>query len=53
MEYIISTESHIFGYKIIGTKGFVYGLTVRSKAVIGEISDGLKNIVSGKNLSLY
>lgn len=36
-EYVISTANDIPGYKIVETKGFIYGLTVRSRGAGGQI----------------
>jgi uncharacterized protein YbjQ (UPF0145 family) len=47
-EFIISTSNDVPGFKIIETKGFAYGLTVRSRGVGGNISAGLKSVVGGK-----
>ncbi|MGV8170604.1 MAG: heavy metal-binding domain-containing protein, partial [Methanobrevibacter sp.] len=35
-------------FKIIETKGFVYGLTVRSRGVGGQVSAGLRSLVGGE-----
>ncbi len=47
-EFPISSADHIPGYKIVETKGFVYGLTVRSRGVGGNIGAGLKSLVGGE-----
>ena len=47
-EFVISSANHVPGYKLIETKGFSYGLTVRSRGVGGNISAGLKSVVGGK-----
>ncbi len=47
-EFPISTANEIPGYKVIETKGFVYGLTVRSRGVGGQISAGLRSLVGGE-----
>lgn len=44
----ISTANDIPGYEIVETKGFVYGLTVRSRGAGGQISAGLRSIVGGE-----
>lgn len=44
----ISTANEIPGYEIIETKGFVYGLTVRSRGAGGQISAGLRSLVGGE-----
>ena len=47
-EFPISTANEIPGYKIIETKGFVYGLTVRSRGVGGQIGAGVKSLFGGE-----
>lgn len=47
-EFPVASADHIPGYKIIETKGFVYGLTVRSRGVGGDIGAGLKSLVGGE-----
>ena len=44
----ISTANDIPGYKIIETKGFVYGLTVRSRGAGGQIGAGVKSLFGGE-----
>ncbi|MDL2246671.1 heavy metal-binding domain-containing protein [Methanobrevibacter sp. OttesenSCG-928-K11] len=47
-EFPISTANDIPGYKIIETKGFAYGLTVRSRGAGGQIAGGLRSLVGGE-----
>ncbi|WP_404807849.1 heavy metal-binding domain-containing protein, partial [Methanobrevibacter smithii] len=47
-EFPIATANEIPGFKIIETKGFVYGLTVRSRGVGGQVSAGLRSLVGGE-----
>jgi len=47
-EFVISTANYVPGFKVIETKGFAYGLTVRSRGVGGNLSAGLKSVVGGK-----
>ena len=47
-EFPIATANEIPGYKVVETKGFVYGLTVRSRGVGGQISAGLRSLVGGE-----
>ena len=47
-EFPIATANEIPGFKIIETKGFVYGLTVRSRGVGGQVSAGLLPLVGGE-----
>lgn len=47
-EFPIATANEIPGFKIVETKGFVYGLTVRSRGVGGQVSAGLRSLVGGE-----
>lgn len=47
-EFPISTANDIPGFKITETKGFVYGLTVRSRGAGGQIAAGLRSLVGGE-----
>lgn len=47
-EFPIATANEIPGFKIIETKGFVYGLTVRIRGVGGQVSAGLRSLVGGE-----
>ncbi|MDI9617497.1 heavy metal-binding domain-containing protein [Methanothermobacter sp.] len=42
------TSNHIPGYKAVKTLGFVYGLTVRSRGLGGQIGASLRSIVGGE-----
>lgn len=44
----ISTANDIPGFKILETKGFVYGLTVRSRGAGGQIGAGVKSLFGGE-----
>jgi uncharacterized protein YbjQ (UPF0145 family) len=46
-EYIIVSSNYVPGYEILETKGFVYGLTVRSRGVGGQIGAGIPSLVGG------
>ena len=37
-EFPISTANDIPGFKVVETKGFIYGLTVRSRGAGGQIN---------------
>ena len=52
-EFPIATANEIPGFKIIETKGFVYGLTVRSRGVGGQVSAGLLPLVGGEEIKEY
>ncbi len=47
-EFPISTANDIPGFKTLETKGFIYGLTVRSRGAGGQIGAGLKSIFGGE-----
>ena len=47
-EFPISTANDIPGFKIVETKGFVYGLTVRSRGAGGQIGAGVKSLFGGE-----
>lgn len=47
-EFIIASSNDIPGYKIIETKGFAYGLTVRSRGVGGQIGAGIRSVFGGE-----
>ena len=46
-EFPISTANDIPGFKIVETKGFIYGLTVRSRGAGGQIGAG-KSLFGGE-----
>ena len=52
-EFPIATANEIPGFKIIETKGFVYGLTVRSRGVGGQVSAGLLPLVGSEEIKEY
>lgn len=47
-EFIISSANYVPGYEILDTKGFVYGLTVRSRGVGGQIGAGIRSMFGGE-----
>ena len=47
-EYVISSANDVPGYRIVETKGFVYGLTVRSRGVGGQIGASVKSLFGGE-----
>lgn len=47
-DIIIVSSNYIPGYEIIETRGFCYGLTVRSRGVGGQIGAGLRSLVGGE-----
>ncbi|MGB9837578.1 YbjQ family protein [Methanothermobacter sp.] len=42
------TSNYVPGYRAVKTLGFVYGLTVRSRGLGGQIGAGLRSIVGGE-----
>ena len=47
-EFPVSSANFIPGYKIVEVKGFVYGLTVRSRGAGGQIGAGVKSLFGGE-----
>ncbi|KZX13711.1 heavy metal-binding domain-containing protein [Methanobrevibacter oralis] len=47
-KFPISSANYIAGYKVVENKGFVYGLTVRSRGIGGDIGAGVKSIFGGE-----
>jgi uncharacterized protein YbjQ (UPF0145 family) len=47
-EFVIVSSNYVPGYEIIETKGFVYGLTVRSRGVGGQIGAGIRSMFGGE-----
>ena len=47
-EFIIVSSNYIPGYEILETKGFVYGLTVRSRGVGGQVGAGIRSMFGGE-----
>lgn len=47
-EFIIVSSNYVPGYEILETKGFVYGLTVRSRGVGGQIGAGIRSMFGGE-----
>jgi len=45
---IIVTSEHVAGYKVVETKGQVFGLVVRSRGIGGNVMAGLRSIVGGE-----
>ncbi|HYM33653.1 MAG TPA: heavy metal-binding domain-containing protein [Candidatus Cybelea sp.] len=45
---LISTTERIAGYDVSETLGEVFGITVRSRGVVGNFFAGLKSIVGGE-----
>lgn len=47
-EYIIVSCNYVPGYEIVETKGFVYGLTVRSRGIGGQMGAGIRSMFGGE-----
>ena len=47
-DIMVVSSNHIPGYEIVETRGFCYGLTVRSRGVGGQIGAGLRSLVGGE-----
>jgi uncharacterized protein YbjQ (UPF0145 family) len=45
---LISTTERITGYEVAQTLGEVFGITVRSRGLFGNIGAGLKSLVGGE-----
>jgi uncharacterized protein YbjQ (UPF0145 family) len=41
-------SNYVPGYEILETKGFVYGLTVRSRGMGGQIGAGIRSMFGGE-----
>jgi uncharacterized protein YbjQ (UPF0145 family) len=49
---LITTSTHLEGYKITKQLGLVRGITVRSRSIFGNIAGGFMTIFGGKS-SIY
>lgn len=47
-EFPIATTNTIPGFKILATKGFAFGLTVRSRGAGGQITAGVRSLFGGE-----
>jgi uncharacterized protein YbjQ (UPF0145 family) len=47
---LITTSTHLEGYKITQQLGLVRGITVRSRSVIGNIAGGFMTIFGGRSV---
>lgn len=45
---IVVTSEYVAGYRIVETKGQVFGLVVRSRGIGGNVMAGLRSIVGGE-----
>jgi uncharacterized protein YbjQ (UPF0145 family) len=49
---LITTSTHLEGYKITNQLGVIRGITVRSRSIVGNFAGGILSIFGGKN-SIY
>lgn len=47
-EFIIVSSNYVPGYKAVETMGFVYGLTVRSRGLGGQLGAGIRSLFGGE-----
>ncbi|MDD2643210.1 MAG: heavy metal-binding domain-containing protein [Methanobacteriaceae archaeon] len=47
-EFPISSANYLPGFKVVESKGFVYGLTVRSRGVGGNVTAGVRSLFGGE-----
>ena len=46
--FIVVSSNNVPGYEIVETKGFCYGLTVRSRGVGGQVGAGIRSMCGGE-----
>jgi uncharacterized protein YbjQ (UPF0145 family) len=46
--FIVVSSNHVPGYEITETKGFCYGLTVRSRGLGGQVGAGIRSMFGGE-----
>ena len=49
---LITTSTHLEGYKVIQHLGVVRGIVVRSRSLLGNIAGGIQTLFGG-NISIY
>jgi len=47
-EFIVVSSNYVPGYNAVETRGFVYGLTVRSRGLGGQIGAGIRSMFGGE-----
>ncbi|MBM4241366.1 MAG: heavy metal-binding domain-containing protein [Euryarchaeota archaeon] len=47
-EFIVASCNHVPGYEVLENRGFVYGLTVRSRGLGGQIGAGIRSVFGGE-----
>jgi uncharacterized protein YbjQ (UPF0145 family) len=45
---IVTTTPFVAGNRVVGAKGQVFGLVVRSRGLAGNITAGLRSLVGGE-----
>ena len=48
IDFIIVSSNNVPGYEIVETRGFCYGLTVRSRGVGGQLGAGIRSMFGGE-----
>jgi uncharacterized protein YbjQ (UPF0145 family) len=51
-QILLTTSTHLEGYKVIAQLGLVRGITVRSRSILGNMAGGFLAIFGGRN-SIY
>jgi len=51
-DLLVTTSTHLEGYRVTAQLGLIRGITVRSRSVIGNFAGGILAIFGGKN-SIY
>ncbi len=46
--FIVVSSNHVPGYEVVETKGFCYGLTVRSRGLGGQLGAGIRSAFGGE-----
>jgi len=47
-DFIIASSNNLPGYEIVETRGFCYGLTVRSRGMGGQLGAGIRSMFGGE-----
>lgn len=48
-QHLITTSTHLEGYRIVRHLGVIRGITVRSRSVLGNVAGGFMTIFGGKS----
>jgi uncharacterized protein YbjQ (UPF0145 family) len=49
---LVTTSTHLEGYKVVQQMGIVRGIIVRSRSIFGNIAGGLQTLLGG-NITIY